>query len=252
MTNLPEAEALSLKEARRLSRMGDLDSAEQLFNDTLRSSNESTIHWVFGAEYQNHEEHEKAIVCFNRAIELDEQCVPAWGGLGRSLMDLKRWENSETALRRRLELGESANHYVFLATVLMRQSKYEECIECCEQSLKLDDCQVDALLNLGRAYSFLGRHQEAISACRRSLSIDDQYDDAQVCMGVVLAEANKTAEASDAFQRAIDINPQNVNAYREFGYLQRSNGDPVLARSYLRTARDLEKRKSCGKTGEKK
>lgn len=156
-------------------------------------------------------------------------------------MDLERWDEAEAALRRRLELGESANHYVFLAMALLIRSKYEETIACCERALQLDDRQVDALLNQSCAYSALGLHDEALAAYRRAISIDPTYDDSHVCFGVVLSQANELEEAADAFQRAIDVNPRSAAAYREFGLLKRLQGDPLLARSYLRAASSLEK-----------
>lgn len=241
MIDPPENEASAIKEALRLSRSGDLIAAERIFDEILRGSNEPVVHWSFGYTYIDHAEFNKAMVCFRRAIELDEACAPAWGGLGRTLMDLERWDEAEAALRRRLEFGESANHYVFLAMVLLRRSKYEETIACCERALQLDDRQVDALLNQSCAYSALGLHDKALAACRRAISIDSTYGDSHVCLGVVLSQADELEEAADAFQRAIDVDPRNAAAYREFGLLKRFQGDPLLARLYLRAASSLEK-----------
>ena len=191
MIDLPEGEALAIKEALRLSRSGDLFAAERIYDEILRSSNNPVVHCSFGYTYIDYNEFKKAMACFRRAIELDEACAPAWGGLGRIFMDLERWDEAEAALRRRLEFGESADHYVFLAMVLLRRSKHEETIACCERALRLDDRQVDALLNQSCAYSALGLHDKALAACRRAISIEPTYDDSHVCYGVVLSQANE-------------------------------------------------------------
>ena len=242
MGKLSDHEASAIEEARRLSEGGDIAAAERIFHAILECNNQNpSILWIFGYLYLNNKMNAQSIEYFRRAIELDERCVPAWGGLGRALTALERWEEAEPALRRRLELGESANHYVFLATVLSGQSRHEDALACCERALQLDDRQVDALLNQGFAYSSLGLHEKAVDACRRAISIDCGYDDAYVCLGVVLSRANELEEASDAFQRALDINPQSAAAYREFGSLQYLKGDLVLAESYLRVGIDLDR-----------
>ncbi len=82
--------------------------------------------------------------------------MPTWSGLGRALTALEQWEEAEAALKRRLELGESANHHLFLAKVLLRQSRYEDVLSRCERAPQLDNRQVDALLNRSFAYSLLG------------------------------------------------------------------------------------------------
>ncbi len=233
-------EALAIEEARRLSKGGDIAAAERIFHTVLKSNNlNPLIYLLFGYEYIRNNLNDKSIDYFMRAVELDERCVPAWGGLGRALTALERWDEAEAALRRRLELGESANHYVYLAMVLLRQSRYEDALSCCERALQLDDRQVDALLNQGFAYSLLGLHEKAVESCRRAISIDCGYDNIYICLGVVLSRANELEEASDAFQRAIDLNPQSAPAYREFGLLQYLKGDPVLAKSYLQSGVDL-------------
>lgn len=240
MDELSAHEKLAIEESRRLSREGDIAAAEQIFHAVLEHNNQSPfIYWLFGYEYLNNMYYNSSIDCFRRAIELDERCVPAWGGLGRALDALERWDEAEAAFRHRLELDESANHYVFLAMVLLQQSKYRDAIDCCDRALQLDDRQIDALLNQGFAYSSLGLHEKAVECCRRAISIDSEYDEAYICLGVVLSAANELEEASDAFQRAIDINPQSASAYREFGLLQQFRGDSELAKSYLQSSVDL-------------
>jgi tetratricopeptide (TPR) repeat protein len=240
MGELSEDDSFAMEQALRLSREGDVDGAEPIFQRVLDANRENPdLCWIIGSAYGSSDMNEKAACFFRRAIELDEQCMQAWGGLGRSLIALERWEEAEAALRRRLELGEHANHYVFLARALLRQSKYDEAITCCDRALQLNDRQVDALLNQGFAYSQLGHHKKAIELCLKAISIDSAYDDAHICLGVVLAQANDLAEASDSLQRAIDINPRSAVAYREFGKLQYLNGDPLLAKAYLKSGAAL-------------
>jgi protein O-GlcNAc transferase len=241
MGTLSDDDSLAMEEALRLNREGDVDAAELIFQRVRDSNTDNPdVCWIIGSAYMRSDLHGKAAPLLRHAIELDERCVQAWGGLGRSLMALERWDEAETALRRRLELAEHANHYVFLAMVLLRQSRYEEAITCCERALQLNDRQVDALLNQGLAYSLLGLHEKAVELCQKAISIDNTYDDAYICLGVVLAQANDFGEAADSLQRAIDINPQSAVAYREFGLLQHLMGDPVLAEAYLQSSAVLD------------
>ena len=242
MDELSAHEAAAIEEARRLSMEGDVSAAERIFHTIINSKNQDPLNlWLFGYEFIKHKLHEKAVTCFQRAIELDERCVPAWRGLGHALAGLEQWDGAEAAFRRRLGLAESANHYVFLASVLLRQSRYEEVLSCCERALQLDDRQVDALLNQGFAYSALGSHEKALGSCRRAVSIDSEYDEAYIGLGVMLSRANDLEAATEAFQRAIDINPQSAPAHRELGLIWFFKGDSVLAKSYLQAGDDLDR-----------
>ena len=250
MGKLTNDEKSAIAQASDFIRRGDIAAAERLFHAAMESNDKNPVICMFiGYEYIEHEMNEEAIYYFRRAIELDELCKYAWGGVGRALMDLERWDEAEAALRHRLELGESATHYVFLATVLTQQARYEEVLSCCARALQLDDRQLDALLNQGIAYSSLGLHEKAVEACRRAISIDSAYDESYVCLGVVLSRANKLDDALDAFQRAIDINPQCAAAYREFGVIQYFKGDLVLAKSYLQSGVDLGRGKLSERGG---
>lgn len=245
MQKLSDHEALAIKEARCLSKEGDIAAAERIFQAVLKSNSKNpSIYWIAGYEYSNYAMYTKSIDHFRCAIELDERCVPAWGGLGHVFKALERWDEAEAAFRRRLELSESANHYVFLASVLFEQGRHADTLVCCERALQLDDRQVDALLHQGNVYSLLGLHDKALECCRRAILIDDQYDEAHICLGVVLSGMNELEEASNAFQLAITINPQSASAYRQLGLLQEFKGDRVLAESYLRTADDLDREQS--------
>lgn len=242
MDKLSAHEASAFEQALRISREGDIAAAERLFHTVLKTNyNNSFVFWCFGYEYIRHEMYRESLHCFRRAIEIDDRCAWAWGGLGRALKSLELWDDAEAALRRRLELGESATHYVYLAAVLSRQSKHEDALTCCDRALQLDDRQVDALVRQGFVYSQLGLHEKAAESCRRAISIDPHYDEPYVCLGVVLSRADELEDAADAFQRAIDINPQCADAYREYGRLQRLMGDPTLAESYLQTSVDLSR-----------
>lgn len=247
---LSDHEASAIEEACRLSRGGDIAAAEGIFHSILKTNDRNNlIYWIFGYEYLNNNMNKESIECFRRAIELEERCMQAWGGLGRALIALERWDEAEVALRRRLELGESANHLVYLGTVLLRKSKYEDALSCCERALRLDDNQVDALINQGFAYSLLGLHEKAVESCRKAISIDREYDEAHICLGVVLSRANELEEASEALQRAIDINPQSASAYHEFGLLQYLKGDSVLAKAYLQSSVDLGRGRARDRDG---
>jgi tetratricopeptide (TPR) repeat protein len=241
MSGQPDLDALVLEEALRLSREGSFSQADHLFGMILRSNEDDVLaHWAIGYEYLKRKLYHEATHCFERAIVLDPRCAPALGGLGRARLALGQWKEAETALRDRLQLGESANHYVYLAMALLRQSRYEEALSCCERALQLDKEQVDALVNQAFAYSWLGLHEQAVDSCRKAIGIDNTYDDAYVCLGVILGRANKGEEASEAFQHALELNPESASVYREFGLLQYQNGDLMLAESFLRHSIELD------------
>jgi tetratricopeptide (TPR) repeat protein len=163
------------------------------------------FHWMLGYEQLDAKLPGEAVESFTEAINLDHECVPAWGGLGQAHADLCQWDLAVRSFQKRLELSESPNHYIFLSEALRSQGDYLGALRCCDKAIALRP-DSEAYLNLGITYCDLGLWDQA----------------------------------SDAFETAIAQDPNDPRAIAELGYLRLGQGSLDTAEQLLRQALALE------------
>jgi Flp pilus assembly protein TadD/nucleoside phosphorylase len=136
------------KAGRQPEAMHYLEKATQL------APNSAEAHHHFGTHLATTDHHERAIVSFRRAIEIDEN-ARRWELLGGSLADLDRWPEAEEAFRR---------------------------------GVKLEPSHSGLLANLGAAVATLGRFAEASELLKQSLRLDPTNDTAQQNLALLLSK----------------------------------------------------------------
>src|SRR4051812_20995603 len=155
-----------LKEAEEGERNIHTGNHEKAFNIFLRLTerepHEPFFWWRLGSIVGHYQERWlDSLPYFQQAISLDEDCAPAWGGLGSAYLHLGEWDKAEQALRKKLALKETAHHYVFLAVALHAIGQYQEAVESCKRALEIRPNYEEAYLNLGLALLKLSKKEEA-------------------------------------------------------------------------------------------
>ena len=95
-----------------------------------------------GNEYHYKGDYWKAIQCYDRALEIDENNGDIWHNKGLALHDL---------------------------------GKYYEAIQCHDRALEIDEKSVDVWNSKGSALYCLGMYNEAIQCYDKTLEIDEKY-----------------------------------------------------------------------------
>jgi tetratricopeptide (TPR) repeat protein len=117
----------------------------------------------------------RAIDYFKRAILIDPNSAPAWGGLGQAYMELAKWNEAEHALRKRLQIKPGPHFFVFLAVVLHAKGDLEGAIDSCKKALELDPNYDEAFFNLGVYYHLLKRNDEARKVFAKAVELDPAW-----------------------------------------------------------------------------
>ena len=89
--------------------------------------------------FGNHlEKYEEAIICLDKAIELDPHKADAWYNKGHALAELEKYEEAIICLDKAIEL-DSSNSMIWneKAVVLWRLGKNKEATECSNTTAKL-------------------------------------------------------------------------------------------------------------------
>ena len=201
------------KAARLLQELVEIEPREPLF------------HWSLGYALSELKEYRRAIPEFRQALKLDPQNVAALGCLGRAYMELGEWEKAEKAIRDRLALKKSPQHYVFLAHIMMETDRYATALECCRNAIDLDSSFAEAFLNLGLVYRHEKRWQEAIRALQKAVELDTKYAVAFREPGLTYYSRGKFDLAKKALEAALALNRYDAWGHLYLAFCLSETGD---------------------------
>jgi Tfp pilus assembly protein PilF len=133
-----------------------------------------------------------AILCYERAIELDEAAetytLLAWV---YSMID--RYEDAMALCRRAIELDPGlGNAYNDLGAYLIEQDRWEEAIPWLEEATTAPRYATPeyAYTNLGRVYEHLGDFYQALNYLNRALALNPRYLPAEWARNALLGKLN--------------------------------------------------------------
>ncbi len=120
----------------------------------------------------------KAIEAFNQVLQLNSNCAKAYNALGVILFK-HTTNNHEEAIfcyQRAIEIEpNSSPYYNNLGITFSGLGRYTEAINCYQKSLTLDNTLPEAHSNLGNALLDQGRFQEAAMAFRMALQLKPDF-----------------------------------------------------------------------------
>jgi len=127
-----------------------------------------------GVVYNNEAEYDKAIVAFNKAIELDPDFAPAYNNRG--------WAY--------IELGQ-----------------YGQAIDDCGKAIELDPRLAFAYSNRGLAYTRLGQYEQGVADCSKAIELDPRLALAYSNRGLAYIELGQYEKAIADFDKAVELDP---------------------------------------------
>jgi tetratricopeptide (TPR) repeat protein len=151
------------------------DAARILSELSDRYPKEALFHWRLGYVHADAKATDRAIASFNRAIQIDTNCWPAWGGLAYIFLELRDWEQAEDCLRRRIAIKPSPQCFVLLAVALRSKGDIEGAIQSCKTAIELDPRFDEAYYNLGIYYAMLERTDDSQRAFSAAVELNPAY-----------------------------------------------------------------------------
>jgi tetratricopeptide (TPR) repeat protein len=176
---------------------------------------DAVVYFNRGLAYAKLKEYEKAMAAYleaechlpSDAAELREQLCNAFVGLGENLRRLGKWEDSEAACLRAIELDpENAHGWNGLGLAYRRLKQWEEAEDAYRKSIGLDSKLAYPHNNLGCLYLQRERLEEAkeqFLECIRLLPNDALA--AEVLSSVIACRQGEAQVARSHFDRALDI-----------------------------------------------
>jgi tetratricopeptide (TPR) repeat protein len=152
--------------------------------------------------------HQDAIVCYDKAIELDRHDASAWNSKGNALSALGRLEEAMTCYDEALRIDpKCAEAWNNKGNALHKLKCYQEALTFYANALEIDSQKATLWNNKGRALLSLARFEEALGCFDNSVRIDPHNASAWKARAVALGRLDRLEEANTCLAKAAEIDP---------------------------------------------
>ena len=150
---------------------------------------------------------DKAMLHFNRAVEIDPTYADAYGQLG---------------------------------LMYYRQKDYPKAMENYNKSLQFKQNNAKVYSNMGIIFFEQGNLNKAREVYEKAISIDPRFVDARRNLGSVYAQMKQFDQAILHFKEALKYEPNNATINLYLGFVYRDKGDNATSQQYLNRAYQLD------------
>jgi tetratricopeptide (TPR) repeat protein len=171
----------------------------------------------------------KALEYSQRAVNLDPSSPEAYASLGHSLMQCRRWNDGEAALRRALQLDpNNPNAVQYLAVLLAQKGRMDESVMISRELAIANPVAVEFQRTYADMLYRAHRYDEAIAQSQRILDLDPNHLAIYSTLANSLAEKGQYEDAAAAFKKGNLMSP-GIQAWLEV-----RAGDSTRARQILK------------------
>ena len=218
--------------AYHLQQAGDLQQAEQLYNQILQAQPQFHSAWFqLGLMAVDVGKMDIAAQMIAKASE----CRPVEMVYHRALTEIyRRLKNLDKALHhghQATKHGENdADSFYNYGLALADDSKFEEAIEAYKTAIRLNPQYGLAYNNLGSAYENIEDEDAALEAYQKAIEINPQHAEAQHNFGAILNQRGQEEKAKECYIKAINANPNFTYAHHSLSSLKKyTEDDPHVA-----------------------
>jgi tetratricopeptide (TPR) repeat protein len=159
---------------------------------------------------------EEAIVCYEKAIELDPNDAYAWNNKGLSLSNLARYEEAIKSYDKAIELDPNdATVFYNKGAILYNLARYEEAIKSYDKAIELDPNDANALSDKGLCLDELARYEEAIECHDEAIKLnpsDSRFWYNRACSQVLKGDIKKGLAD---LKKAIEIDKECIGLAKQ-------------------------------------
>ena len=194
----------------------------------------------------------EALEYSQKAVSLDPTSSEAYAALGYSLMQSRRWNEGEVALRRAIELDpNNSSAVMYLALLLAQKGRVDESVKISHDLATANPVAIDFQRLYAEMLYRARKYDDAITQCQRILDLDPNHLAVYITLANALVEKGRYQEAEAAFQKGGLMNPGiqawlEVRAGNTAGARQVLNDNPSLVNVHTAVARYLLGEKEIG------
>lgn len=229
-----------------------MDSAERemWYRAAVTAHPQSIAAWNnLGIVLSMKNDHEGAIACFNKAIELGPGNAMLRYNLGNELLAEKEFDRAISAFTKALELEPKYTTAALnLAIALSDKGDRDAALIAFDRVIAIEPTLALAHYNRGLLLLRMGRLDEAIAAFKLTTEHDPTFASAYLLLGVAFGQNKDPDGALAATRMAVLIDPKFVPAYLSVGHILMDKKNFKDAAVYFRKALQLDPGNSTAKT----
>jgi tetratricopeptide (TPR) repeat protein len=179
-----------------------------------------------GVVYKSKGEYDRAILEFNKAIEIDPEFAMAYNGRGNAYQDKGEYDQAILDYTKAIEIDPSyANAYNNRGYVYADKGELEKAILDFTKATEIAPRFALAYFNRGCIYDRKGKHDLAILDFTKAIEIEPEAAYAYNNRGIVFANKDEFDRAILDFTKAIELDPKDSTAYSNRGAAYANEGD---------------------------
>lgn len=219
IASIPSSISLLEKKGELLIRMGRGEEAIAMVKDALRSSGTNpNLHALLGKTLMATGDLKSAERAFDRALELDEECVSALIGMGSLLGMQGEYETAHEYLDAALEIdAKNADAHIAKSIIYAKQGNLKQALEHADHAISIHPESVDVWSAKGDLLASHGLYSEAMEIYTKILQMSRDNAGVLHKLGVTYMNLKKMNEAIAAFKRVIEVSKGYAPVYLDLG-----------------------------------
>ncbi len=175
-----------------------------------------------------------------------------FNSLGLAYLEGRNQERAMVAYQRAIEIDPSnADAQMNLGNLYQIQKRYEESRRHLELALQANPSHVYAMINLGNWYSYQGNIGEALQCLDAALAINPQLVEPHQVRGRILHDQGRFEEAIRDYEVVVQLNPDSSGTYNSLGtvYLAKNQFDTATQNFQIALQLDPKSSSACTNLG---
>jgi tetratricopeptide (TPR) repeat protein len=201
-------------EAREAEESGNLELAVSIWKRIAESSNNGVHFLQYGRIAQKLGRWQESEVAYSRALEIKPnssvllECMGSLWAHRDDKDELESFEEAQVWFLRACEIKKSPHLLTQLGAVQVALEDDDAAAKSFEEALRLDDCYEEAMYNLAVLHTET-QPNDAVRLLERAIEIDPAYGLAHQKLGVLIQKRGDLANAEYHFRRCLEINPKD-------------------------------------------
>ena len=215
-----------------------------------------------GAIYSHLNQHEKALICLKKYVDLVPESSTGYYNLSLIYIKCNLYDKALESIDIAIKNNSNSSKFFYTKGFILEKIGSIKSVDLYEKALSINPLNVDALIQLGNinqsnlnfekaifiydkvisidksnyiafnnkanALLELGKKNEAIINYEKALTLEPNYSDA-INNLALLKKQNNTNETIQLFKKAIEINPNNSDAFNNLANIEFKKGNIIEA-----------------------
>lgn len=222
--------------------LGDYaDKEKAALLELIKKEPSAENYYKLGNRQKMSKNHQKAVECYTKVIELGMESPSVYNNRGNSYRDLSEYEKSIEDYNHAIELNPKYIHaYNGRGNSYSDLKEYKKAIEDYNKAIGLDPGYVYAYNGRGNSYDYLGEYEKAIEDFNRAIELDSKYVKAYNGRGISYYNLENYEKAIESYSKAIELNGEYAVAYYNRALCYQEMGQEEKAEKDFKKAAELD------------